>query len=154
MQTNLAKLKALSEDDKTENALLRGRIDEQSQLIMILKQRADEAVFKVRALERINQELEEFRDNAEEEFRLQNKKYNMLDARFSDLAHNHEEMIKIKDEYKHRNKELMKENARLLDDNNRLFSKAIEERDLTIHELEKKVGRLRDQCLKSDQQNK
>jgi len=154
MQANLAKLKALSEDDKTENALLRGRIDEQSQLIMILKQRADEAVFKVRALERLNEELEEFRDNAEEEFRIQNKKCNMLDARFSDLAHNHEEMIKIKDEYKNRNKDLMRENARLLQDNTRLFSKAIEERDSVIHELEKKVGSLREQSLRYDQHNR
>ena len=37
MQEKLQKLRALSEDDKTEAAMLRSRIDEQSQLIMILK---------------------------------------------------------------------------------------------------------------------
>ena len=45
MQQNLDKLKNLSHDDKTETAMLRSRIDEQGQLICILKQRADE-VFK------------------------------------------------------------------------------------------------------------
>ena len=38
IQENLRKLRALSEDDKSEAAMLRSRIDEQSQLIMILKQ--------------------------------------------------------------------------------------------------------------------
>ena len=38
MQEKLKKLRGLAEDDKTENAMLRSRIDEQSQLIMILKQ--------------------------------------------------------------------------------------------------------------------
>ena len=37
MKANLEKLRSLSEDDKTEAAMLRSRIDEQSQLIMILK---------------------------------------------------------------------------------------------------------------------
>ena len=146
MQTNLAKLRALSEDDKTENAMLRSRINEQSQLIMILKQRSDEATLSLQTLERINKELEDFRDGAENELDMQLKKYNMLDARFNDLAGNHEEMIKIKDEYKARNIELMKENARLKDDNAKLFSKAIEERDHKIQELDKSVLALRNHC--------
>ncbi len=61
MQANLAKLRSLSEDDKTENAMLRSRIDQQSELIMILKQRTDEAVTKAHTLERINDELKAFR---------------------------------------------------------------------------------------------
>ncbi len=61
MQSNLAKLRSLSEDDKTENAMLRSRIDQQSELIMILKQRTDEAVTKAHTLERINDELKAFR---------------------------------------------------------------------------------------------
>lgn len=61
IQTNLTKLRALTQDDKTENALLRSRIDEQSQLIMILKQRTDEAVNQAKTLERMNDELRAFR---------------------------------------------------------------------------------------------
>lgn len=62
MQHNLSKLKALSEDDKTENAKLRSRIDEQCELIMILKQRADDGTLKIQTLEKINRELSSFRD--------------------------------------------------------------------------------------------
>lgn len=62
MQTNLVKLKALTEDDKAENAKLRSRIDEQCQLIMILKQRADEGTIRTQTLEKINKELMDFRD--------------------------------------------------------------------------------------------
>ena len=58
LETSLSKLKALQDDDKTENALLRSRIDEQSQLIMILKQRMDEAVNHARTLERTNEALQ------------------------------------------------------------------------------------------------
>ena len=61
MQANLSKLRALKEDDKTENGLLRSRIDEQSQLIMILKKRTDEAVNHARTLEAMNEELRAFR---------------------------------------------------------------------------------------------
>lgn len=62
MKKNLDKLKALSEDDKSENGKLRSRIDEQCRLIMFLKQRADEGTLRIRALEKVNKELLEFRD--------------------------------------------------------------------------------------------
>ena len=62
MQTNLGKLKALSEDDKLENTKLRSRIDEQCQLIMVLKQKADDGTIKVQTLDRMNKELSDFRD--------------------------------------------------------------------------------------------
>ena len=139
MQANLAKLRALSEDDKSENAMLRSRINEQSQLIMILKQRADEASITTQTLERINRELENFRDTAQDELNMQLKKNNMLDARFNDLASNHAEMIKIKDDYKKRNVELMNDNAKLRAENANLFSAAIEERDQAIATLQRKV---------------
>ena len=62
MQTNLGKLKALSEDDKLENVKLRSRIDEQCQLIMVLKQKADDGTIKIQTLDRMNKELSDFRD--------------------------------------------------------------------------------------------
>lgn len=96
----LSKLKGLNKDDKTQNAMLRSRIDEQSQLIMILKARADESLLKLQTVERMNKELEEFRGNAKEDIQHEIRKFNILDGRFNDLASNHEEMIKFKDEYK------------------------------------------------------
>lgn len=43
-------------------------------------------------------------------------------SRFNELAENHEEMIKFKDEHKRRNERLLKENAKLRKDNETLFS--------------------------------
>ena len=146
MQNKLAKLKALSKDDKTENALLRSRIDEQSQLIMILKQRSDEHYHKAKTLERINDELELFRTRAQEQIDNEIKRFNILDGRFNDLASNHEELIKIKDEYKRNNEHLRRENLKLRDENAKLFSKAIEERDEKIKQLDDSIETLKGEC--------
>lgn len=96
MQLKLAKLKSLTEEEKGENGMLRSRIEEQSQLIMILKQRSDEATLRIRALEKINSDLDGRQGEFNDERRRSKKKYDILDSRFNDLALNHEEMIKIK----------------------------------------------------------
>jgi len=142
----LSKLKGLAKDDKTENAMLRSRIDEQSQLIMILKNRADEAITRIQTLEKINTELVSFRDNAKEQLDHEIRKFKLLDGRFNDLASNHEELIKYKDEYKRVNIELRRENDLLREDNSRLFSQAILEKDELIGKLEGKLGAAKDQC--------
>ena len=154
METNLAKLKNLPLDDKSQNALLRSRIDEQSQLIMILKQRTDEAVLKSQTLERINKELEDFRESAQEQLQLEFQKYRILDNRFDDLANNHEELIKFKDEYKRQNAHLRQENERLNTENKALFSSAIEEKNIAVQELEKKNKLLREQYLSLESQHR
>ncbi|KAH9519087.1 Coiled-coil domain-containing protein 89 [Bulinus truncatus] len=151
MQRNLNKLKLLTEDDKTENAKLRSRIDEQCQLIMILKQRADEGTIRCQTLEKINKELLDFRDQADAMLKSEIKKYDILDVRFNQLASNHEEMIRIKDEYKRVNQELREENARLKDENGRLFSKTIVEKDSKIHDLEKKCSTIYEQTITLEQ---
>lgn len=120
--------------------MLRSRIDEQSQLIMILKNRADEAIVRTQTLEKINSELVEFRENATEKLNHEIRKFNLLDKRFSELADNHEEMIKFKDEYKRVNTELRAENERLRDENRKLFSKALLEKDEMIKNLEEKFA--------------
>ncbi|WAQ93851.1 CCD89-like protein [Mya arenaria] len=148
--SSLSKLKGLSKDDKTENAMLRSRIDEQSQLIMILKNRSDETINKIQTLERINEELTSFRDSAKEQIEHERRKFNLLDGRFNDLASNHEEMIKFKDEYKRVNAELRKENDRLRDENAKLFSKALLEKDEMIHNLEGKLITAKEQCAAID----
>ncbi|XP_048756997.1 coiled-coil domain-containing protein 89-like [Ostrea edulis] len=145
MKSNLDKLKNLSEDDKKENAMLRSRIDEQCQLIMILKQRADDVQGKSSTLERINKELIEFRGNAQEMLNAEIRKNTLLEKRFDELASNHQEMIKIKDEYKRSNQDLRQENSRLRDENARLFSGAITEKDQQIADLEKRLAGLKEQ---------
>lgn len=135
----LAKLRGLSDDDKNENALLRSRIDEQSQLIMFLKQRLDEATVSTKTLERLNKDLEQSQENLRGELLLKTSTFNTLDARFNDLARNHEELIKFKDEYKRQNDVLHRENERLRSENQRLFSDALEKSKLRICELEEQV---------------
>ena len=134
------KLRGLSEDDKNENALLRSRIDEQSQLIMFLKQRLDEAAISTKTIEKLNKELENKRDELRVELQLSTSRFNTLDARFNDLARNHEELIKFKDEYKRQNDVLNKENERLRSENKRLFSDALEKSKLRIQELEEQLS--------------
>ncbi|XP_076467232.1 coiled-coil domain-containing protein 89-like [Babylonia areolata] len=143
MQDSLAKLRGLKEDDKTEAAMLRSRIDEQSKLIMILKQRADEEIIRAQTLDRVNKELTEFREHADDMLKNEVRKFTQLEHRFHTLATNHEEMIKFKDEYKRVNQELREENARLKNDNARLFSKAVQEKDARILELEKKFATIK-----------
>lgn len=82
-------------DDKMENALLRSRIDEQSQLIMILKKRADEAIAARKTFESGNAELLLHKSRVEEELKRSSQQCQMLDMRFYELAANHEEMIKV-----------------------------------------------------------
>lgn len=146
----LSKLKGLSRDDKTENAMLRSRIDEQSQLIMILKARADEAIIRTQTLEKINAELTDFRENASDNLNHEIRKFNLLDKRFNDLASNHEELIKYKDEYKRVNIELRQENDRLRDENRKLFSKALLEKDDVIKSLEEKFAAAQNQISNLD----
>jgi hypothetical protein len=48
----------------------------------------------------------EFRENAKVMLDGEIRKYNILNSRFDDLASNHQELIRIKDEYKRSNQDL------------------------------------------------
>ncbi|XP_014672970.1 PREDICTED: coiled-coil domain-containing protein 89-like isoform X2 [Priapulus caudatus] len=105
------------------------RIDDQSQLITILKKRADEACQRVQCLESLVKELRIEKQQLETRMRDEVAKVGMLEKRFHQLASNHEELITIKDEYKASNEEIRKENVQLLEENTKLFSTAVMERD-------------------------
>ena len=143
MIASLSKLRGLADDDKTQNALLRSRIDDQSQLIMILKQRADEAVGAAHGLESTICQLEQARNDAAAAADASDRKYGVLESRFYALSGNHDEMILIKDEYKRENTTLRDANERLRRDNDTLFSDAIVERDATIGSLQSSLTQLR-----------
>ena len=121
---------------------------------LVMFQRADEASISASTLERINKELENFRDNAKDDMQAQIRKFNILNSRFDDLASNHAELIQIKDEYKRVNEELRRENYKLRQDNENLFSSAIDERDAKITELDRKLMGLRDQHSLLDSRHK
>ncbi|XP_078545132.1 coiled-coil domain-containing protein 89 [Lissotriton helveticus] len=138
----MQKLHSFTLDDKTENAMLRSRIDEQSQLICALKRRADETLLRCQALETINTELEAAQEDAAGQLKQEGRRAELLERRFTDLASNHQQMIRFKDEYKAQNEKLRQENAKLRQENETLFNDALKEKGEKIQELAKEVDRL------------
>ncbi|KAM5181107.1 coiled-coil domain-containing protein 89 [Mantella aurantiaca] len=100
-------------DEKKENGLLKSRLDEQSQLICLLKRRADDTALRCRGLEGVNEELERKKAEAERLLAAERKRAEQLEERFGLLASNHQEMIRFKDTYKRQNEELRAESERL-----------------------------------------
>ena len=140
LQHNFVKLKAFNDDDKTETAILRSRVDEQSKLIMILMQRADEEIIHAQTLDNVNQNMIACKEQADDELKLEMQKSSQLENRFHSLSSNHDEMIKIKDEYKHVNKQLREVNVRLKTENSELFSKELLEKDNHIQDLQERFA--------------
>lgn len=150
----LEKLRGLSQEERTEEGLLRSRIDEQSNLICMMKQRADEMLLRCQALERVNTELQNLRVNMQTELQNERKKSEQLEQRFMDLASNHRELINFKDEYKQKSAELMKENKRLREENEKLFSKELQMKEETIHKLSQDLSDLTEKYIHSEKEYK
>lgn len=100
-------------DEKTEMGMLRSRLDEQSQLICLLKRRADDTLIRCQGLEKDNQELERRSAETERLLIAERRRGEQLEERFGILAANHQDMIRFKDEYKRQNEELRAECQRL-----------------------------------------
>ncbi|KAL6055070.1 hypothetical protein STEG23_035313 [Scotinomys teguina] len=131
----LANLRGLSEEEKGEKAMLCSRIQEQSQLICILKRRSDEALERCQILELLNAELEEKRMQEMEKMRVQSEHVQKLEGRFMTLAANHELMIRFKDEHKNENVRLKEENEKLKQENSSLFSQALKDQEAKVLQL-------------------
>ncbi|XP_048096022.1 coiled-coil domain-containing protein 89 [Alosa alosa] len=144
----LEKLRSLSQEDRAETGMLRSRIDEQSNLICILKQRADEMLLRCQALDKINAELETLRGAVQAELDNEKKRSSLLEQRFMHLAANHQELIKFKDEYKRQNAVLTEENKRLREENETLFCKELQEKELIILSLTKELKDLAQQHMR------
>ncbi|XP_053311690.1 coiled-coil domain-containing protein 89 [Spea bombifrons] len=136
--SRLQKVASLPWDMKTENEMLRSRLEEQSQLICLLKQRADETLRRCQCLEKGNAELEE-RCEAER------KRGDQLDERFELLAANHQQMMRFKDEYKTQNEELRAECERLRGN----IAPQLLEKDRSIQELSARL-----QAMEREQKEK
>ncbi|XP_008842391.1 coiled-coil domain-containing protein 89 [Nannospalax galili] len=130
----LANLRGLSEE-KSEKAMLRSRIQEQSQLICILKRRSDEALERCQILELLNSEMEEKRMQEAEKMKAQSEEVQKLEDRFMTLAANHELMIRFKDEHKSENVKLREENEKLRLENSSLFSQALKDQEAKVLQL-------------------
>lgn len=148
----LEKLRGLSHEEQTEAGMLRSRLEEQSSLICMLKQRADEMLLRCQALERVNTELENLRVNMQKEMQNEREKSEQQEQRFMDLAANHKELINFKDEYKQKNVKLMKENQRLREENEKLFSKELQEKEETIYKLNQELSDLNKKYRQSEKE--
>ncbi|XP_057605957.1 coiled-coil domain-containing protein 89 [Hippopotamus amphibius kiboko] len=131
----LANLRGLSEEEKSEKAMLYSRIQEQSQLICILKRRSDEALERCQILELLNTELEEKRTLEAEKLKAKSEQARKLEERFMTLAANHELMIRFKDEHKSQNVKLREENEKLRLENDHLFSQALKDQEAKVVQL-------------------
>ena len=138
----------MPKDETSENAMLRDRIDQQSELICILKKQADTSLIKSQTLEQDMRELQVAKEEAECNYHDQVRKYTVLEKRFQTLYHNHEEIIKIKDGYKIVNDELRRENKSLLARKAEEVAEMVDEKNERIKELENNLKILTDKFQK------
>lgn len=89
-----------NKDAEHETEVLYNRIDQQVELISVLKQRLDETSARWERSEREQEEQESERNKIQLTYNELLQKYSLLELRFSQLSENHREMIKLKDEYK------------------------------------------------------
>ncbi|KAM7380566.1 hypothetical protein PAMP_003853 [Pampus punctatissimus] len=139
IQKSLEKLRSLPTEDETEAEMLRSRIDEQSSLICILKQRSDELLLRCQALQKINTELEDQVTGCHKEMDAERKKAETIERRFMDLAANNQAIIDFMDEYKHQNAQLKLENKLLQSENETLFSQKLQDKEVVVQKLMQEV---------------
>ncbi|KAL7385404.1 hypothetical protein ABVT39_021298 [Epinephelus coioides] len=139
---SLEKFLNVSGDGATEKGVLQSRIDEQSNLICMLKQRADEVLLRSQALQKINTELEDRVTNCQKELDDERKKAEILEKRFMDLAANNQAIIAFMDEYKNQNAQLKLENEQLQSENDTLFSQKLQDKEMFVQQLMQDIKQL------------
>jgi len=123
-------------------AKMQSRIDEQSELICILKKRADQLLAESKSNERRLKNAE--KTNADLVVQLKNEKQRvlMVEERFSELADNHGELIKFKDMHKSSATRLREENDILRSQNESMMTPALMEKEKLIEEWKLKNQQL------------
>jgi chromosome segregation ATPase len=148
-------LQCLARDDRQEAEMLRSRIDQQSELIAILKQRADKSQERCESQLKRIVELDEARAALECQASEERRQREILEQRFFHLNENHVQMIAIKDEYKAENEELRRENERLRQENKSQFSEIMQEKNNQLKELQTKLKETEEKyCTLDDRQSK
>lgn len=150
LEETMKNLKNLSAEEKTEIGLLKSRIEEQSRLIMILKQRGDDYIMKNMALEKLNKELDEKREQLERETKSAQSKFADLEGKFRYLGENHEALIRFKDEYKERVGVLEREN-RVLVERLKQSKLAGENEDEERRKMEKRLENAESKLLRTEE---
>ncbi|XP_068560386.1 coiled-coil domain-containing protein 89 isoform X1 [Cebidichthys violaceus] len=142
IRKSLEKHCSLSTEDATETGMLRSRIDEQSSLICMLKQRADQELLRCQALQQLNADLEGQGTDCQKELDGERKKAELLEKRFMDLAANNQAIIVFMDDYKKQNAQLKLENKQLQSENETLFSQKLHDNEVSVQKLEREIKQL------------
>ncbi|XP_065838376.1 coiled-coil domain-containing protein 89-like [Oscarella lobularis] len=143
-------LKLASSTSANDADVLRSRVDQQSELISLLKRRSEDFQTQLSTLETKCATLETDGERLRKSLREERERKELMEKRFFDLNSNHEQMIELKDEYKGMNAKLRDENSRLLAENQTLFSGRLQERDEMIRQLESHVTTLDERCRLAD----
>lgn len=140
-------LEELCESSKewSEEALLVSHLEQHHHLISALKKKVDDTHERCRDLEQLNTELEKLRVEDAAKIKSQTQRIQYLEARFMDLAENHEKMIQFKNEHKKRHMQLWEENKCLRQDREALFSQAVREKEAEVLQLAAQARKLSEQ---------
>ncbi|XP_059198194.1 coiled-coil domain-containing protein 89-like [Centropristis striata] len=139
---SLEKLFSPSVDDTTETVILPSRIDEQSSLICMLKQRADDVLLRCQALQKISTELEGHVTDCQKELDGERTKVKRLEKRFMDLATINQAIIAFMNRYKYQNAQLKMEKEQLQSENDTIFSKKLEDKEVLVTKLMQEIKQL------------
>ncbi|KAL6100788.1 ccdc89 [Pungitius sinensis] len=139
---SLGKLCILSTEGAKETGMLRSRIDEQSSLIVMLKQRADEVLLRSQALQALNADLEGRVAEHQKELDGERKRGQLLEERFMDLAANNQAIIAFMNDHKEQNCKLKMENKQLQLENETLFSQKLHDKQLLVQKLKQEIKQL------------
>lgn len=144
IQKSMDKLLNFSSEDATETEMLRSRIDEQTNLILMLKESADDLLLRWRAQQKINTELENSLTDCQKELDDKIKKAELLEERIAYLANLNKSIIAFMEEYKSENAQLKIENKQLQSENDSLFSQKLKDKEVCVQKLTQDIKLLTD----------
>jgi chromosome segregation ATPase len=134
-------------------ARLKSRIDEQSELICILKKRTDQLLLDSKSYEKRCEKTEKTNSDLVSQLKNEKEKVLMLENRFNELADNHTEIIQYKEDYRARALRLEKENKFLRSESDSLMTSSILEKDKKIKEWEEKNQKLFEKIRELEEKN-
>jgi len=134
-------------------ARLKSRIDEQSELICILKKRADQLLLESKSAEGRCRLAEKTNADLVMQVKQEKSKVIMLENRFNELAENHTEIIQYKEEYRAKAASLQKENDFLRGENTNVMTPLLAEKDKHIEEWQQKNNELYQRINELEREN-
>ncbi|KAM6934183.1 coiled-coil domain-containing protein 89 [Xenentodon cancila] len=141
-------------EDLSDRMMLRSRLDEDANLIYMLKQRADELLLRYQALRKINTELEDKVALCNKELDSERQRSAISEERFASLAANNQAIISFMEEHKNQNVQLRQENDQLRSENNSLFSHKLHSGELLIQKLKEEIKMLREEIINNENEHR